>query len=113
MAIKPYSKEIEVQMCELHSRLNEKSRRLYAGVEASKLPYGGISYIAQLFNCSRDTVLKGIKELAETETLPQNRSRKEGGGRTPILKKTPDINEVFLQIVKEHTAGDPMDDTKK
>ena len=40
--IKPYTKEIEVQMLELYSRLPERSRRLYAGVEALKLPYGGI-----------------------------------------------------------------------
>jgi hypothetical protein len=25
----------------------------------------------------------------------------------------PDINDVFLSILKEHTAGDPMDETKK
>lgn len=111
--IEAYPKEIEAKMQELYNRLNEKDRRLYAGVEASKLPYGGISYIAELFGCSRDTVVKGIKELAKEKTLPQNRSRHDGGGRTPILKKASDINEVFLQLVKDHTAGDPMDETKK
>jgi transposase len=111
--IEPYSNEIEVQMQELYNRLPEKSRRLYAGVEALKLGYGGISYIAELFGCSRDTVSLGIKELAEEETLPQDRSRKDGGGRKPTLKKEPDLNEVFLEVVKEHTAGDPMDKTKK
>lgn len=87
MIIEPYSEEIEKQMQELYSRLPEKSRRLYAGVEALKLGYGGISYIAGLFSCSRDTVSLGIKELAEEETLAQGRSRKEGGGRTPVLEK--------------------------
>jgi hypothetical protein len=61
-------------MRELYSRLPEKSRRLYAGVEALKLLYGGISYIAELFGCSRDTISLGIKELAEAETLPKNRN---------------------------------------
>jgi hypothetical protein len=75
--IKPYTQEIEEPMQELYSRLPERSRRLYAGVEALKLPYGGISYLADIF-CSRDTVLKGIKELAEKETLLQNQSRKAG-----------------------------------
>jgi len=111
--IEPYSKEIEAQMQELYSRLPEKSRRLYVGVEASKLPYGGISYIAELFDCSRDTIARGIKELAEAETLPKNRNRKDGGGRTTVLEKEIDINEVFLALVKDHTAGDPMDETKK
>jgi hypothetical protein len=111
--IKPYAKAIDVQMLELYRRLLEKSRRLYAGVEALKLPYGGISYMAKLFDCSRDTVLKGIKELSEKETLPQNQSRKAGGGRKPVLEKEPDLNAVFLGLIKEHTAGDPMDDSKK
>lgn len=111
MITKPYSAEIEKQMQELYSRLPEKSRRLYAGVEALKLGYGGISYIAELFSCSRDTVSLGIKELAKEETLTQGRSRKKGGGRTPVLEKN--INEVFLNLLKEHTAGDPMDETKK
>jgi hypothetical protein len=87
MIIEPYSREIEKQMQGLYSRLPEKSRRLYAGVEALKFSYGGISYIATLFNCSRDTVSLGIKDLMEKETLAQGRSRKEGGGRTAVLKK--------------------------
>jgi len=111
--IEPYSKDIEAQMQELYGRLPEKNRRLYAGVEALKFPYGGISYIAGLFGCSRDTVSAGIKELAEAETLPKNRNRKTGGGRKLTLEKEPDINEVFLALIKEHTAGDPMDETKK
>jgi len=111
--MKPYTKEIEAHMQEFYSRICEKNRRLYAGVEASKLPYGGISYIAELFDCSRDTVYKGIKELADEDTLPQGRNRKDGGGRIPVLKKELDINSVFLQLLKEHTAGDPMDEKVK
>jgi hypothetical protein len=87
MIKEPYSIEIEKQMQELYSRLPEKSRRLYAGVESLKFSYGGISYIAELFNCSRDTVSLGVKELAEEEALAQGRSRKKGGGRTPVLEK--------------------------
>jgi hypothetical protein len=33
---------------EVFDRLSEKDKRLYAGVEALKLPYGVISYIAQV-----------------------------------------------------------------
>ena len=109
----PYSQELEAQMQEMYKRLPEKSRRLYAGVEALKLPYGGISYIAGLFSCARDTVLSGIKELNEKEVLPQNRNRKAGGGRTAILEKDSDINDVFLLLLKDHTAGDPMDEKVK
>ena len=103
----PYSQETETRMQELYNRLPEKNRRLYAGVETSKLGRGGVSYIANLFNCSRNTILRGIAELGEVEAL-EKRNRKSGGGRSPVLLKTPDINNVFLQLLKEHTAGDPM-----
>jgi hypothetical protein len=108
-----YSKEIEQQMQELYSRLPEKNRRLYAGVEAVKLGYGGISYIAQLFGCSRDTVSLGMAELAEKEALAEGRNRRKGGGRKPTIEQERDINDVFLALIKEHTAGDPMDETQK
>ena len=108
----PYTQETESRMQELYNRLPEKNRRLYAGVEASKLGRGGVSYIARLFNCSRNTILRGIKELGEEDVL-ENRNRELGGGRTPVLEKHPNINGVFLQILKEHTAGDPMDEKIK
>ncbi len=111
--ITPYPQEHEVQMQELYNRLPEKNRRLYAGIEALKLPYGGISYIARLFNCARDTILLGIQELNEEETLPDNRNRREGGGRPAVLDQDSNIDEVFLHLLKEHTAGDPMDETVK
>jgi hypothetical protein len=109
----PYSLEIEKQMQEMFSRLSEKDKRLYAGVEALKLPYGGISYIAQLFACSRNTILRGIIELGGKESIPGKRDRKAGGGRKQVIEKQADINEVFLSILKEHTAGDPMDEKVK
>ena len=111
--IESYPKEVEIQMQELYSRLSEKDKRLYAGIEASKLPYGGITYIAELFDCSRDTISTGIKELSEEEALPKNRSRKLGGGRKPTLEKEVGITEVFLQLLKDHTAGDPMNEAIK
>ena len=97
--MEPYPKEIEEHMQGLYGRLPEKSRRLYAGVEALKLPHGGVSYIAQLFGCSRDTIVRGIKELGEAETLAGTGSRQSGGGRKPVLEKRPDIHEVFLRLL--------------
>ncbi len=111
--IEPYANKIEIQMQELYKRLPEKSRRLYAGVEALKLPYGGITYVAKLFGCSRDTVRLGIEDLNKEETLAPDRNRRGGGGRKPELEKNPDLNVVFLLLIKEHTAGDPMDETIK
>jgi transposase len=111
----PYPVEIERQMQEMYIRLSEKDKRLYAGVEALKLPYGGISYIAELFNCSRNTVMRGIAELQGQEIIPRHRNRSNGGGRKQLveIKGNDDIDEVFLLILKEHTAGNPMDEKVK
>lgn len=111
--IEAYLQEIEEQMQEFYNRLPEKFKRLYAGIEAFKLSYGGITYIAELFKCSRNTVQLGIEELSAEDTLPQNRNRKKGGGRKAILEKELDINEVFLQVLIDNTAGNPMDETQK
>ena len=64
----------------------EKDKRLYAGVEALKFPYGGISYIAQLFSCSRNTIRRGINELKEKATIPKKRIEKRAVVENKLLK---------------------------
>ncbi len=48
-----YSPEIEEQMRIVYNSLSEKDRRIYAAIEAQKLPRGGISYIAEVLGCAR------------------------------------------------------------
>lgn len=79
-------------------------------MEALKLGHGGIGYIASLFACSRTTVCEGIKEL---HVLPEDASydpriRRPGAGRKPYEQTYPGIDEAFLEVVQNHTAGDPM-----
>lgn len=64
--MKPYSKKIESLMYTHYLNLSEKDRRLYAAVEAAKLDHGGVSYIAELFDCCRQTVASGLEELKKT-----------------------------------------------
>jgi hypothetical protein len=108
-----YPQKIELQMQELYKYLPERSRRLYAGVEASKLGHGGIVYISTLFSCSPNTILRGIDELLEKDRLNSERNRKKGGGRKSFVEKNPEANEAFLLILKEHTAGSPMNENVK
>jgi hypothetical protein len=61
--ITPYTFIMELGMQHFYNSLNEKDKRRYAGIEASKLDHGGISYIAELFNCSRQTVSAGLEEI--------------------------------------------------
>ena len=66
--------------------LDEKQRRLYAGLESIKLGHGGDQKIARLFGMDMHTVAKGRKELwgGEIET---DRVRRVGGGRKFLEKK--------------------------
>ena len=66
-AMKKYPKNIEDSMQYLYISLSEKDKRHYAAVEAEKLGHGGINYIAELFNCSRQTIYDGLAELKKKE----------------------------------------------
>ncbi len=59
----PYSEEIEESMYLFSQTLNERDLRHYAGLEASKLGYGGITYISQVLKIDFKTVQKGLVEI--------------------------------------------------
>ncbi|RKZ38684.1 MAG: ISAzo13 family transposase [Gammaproteobacteria bacterium] len=69
--------------------------------------------MATLFGCDEKTIRKGIKERANPESLEQTTIRRSGGGRKCEMSKNPDIDEIFWEILREHTAGDPMDEKIK
>ncbi len=111
--MKKYSKEIEDQIKDFYNSLSEKERRRYAGIEAIKLGYGGVSYISEILNCDYGTVLKGQKEINDGLDKNEARQRKEGGGRKSILLTREGIDEAFLEIIANSTAGSPMDENIK
>ena len=62
------------------STLDERQRRLYAGLESLKTGHGGDEYIAQLFGLDRHTVARGRAELL-SDAAPIAGVRRGGGGR--------------------------------
>jgi hypothetical protein len=68
------------------SLLDEKQRRLYAGLESSKLGRGGDRKVARLFGLDVHTVAKGRKELWSGQ-IKAERVRRSGGGRKLLEKK--------------------------
>jgi len=113
MKIQTYPTEIEVKMCDFYNSLSEKDRRRYAAIEAEKLGYGGASYIRKLFNCDNRTILHGKQDLNKDLSNENARIREVGAGRKPIIETSEGIDEAFLEIMEEHTAGSPMDETIK
>jgi len=116
-----YPEETEDLMRRYYENLNERDRRRYSGVEALKLGHGGKNYIAKVLGCSRKTVGKGAVEVSELPMrtvqerigkVPEKspKIRKTGGGRKKYWISNPEINEHFLGVLRDHTAGDPMNE---
>ena len=78
--------EIKASIILFYCTLNEKQKRLYAGLEALKLGKGGDKFISELLNLNIKTVAKGRKELLE-EDFEIDTVRSSGGGRKKKSKK--------------------------
>ena len=68
------------------SMLNERQRRLYAGLESLKLGHGGDAHIASLLGMDPHTVARGRQELMSGD-LSHDRVREAGAGRLSQEKK--------------------------
>lgn len=104
--------DIEEKMRHFYMTLSEKDRRRYAAIEALKLGHGGIVYIAQVLGCNRKTTTRGVLEIAALteESRYELRIRQAGGGRKRYEVSHPEIQSQFLDVLREHTAGNPMDE---
>lgn len=80
------SPELKAAVILFFSLLDEQQRRLYAGLEAYKLGYGGDRKISEFLGVGVHTVARGRRELFG-EQVHRERVRKEGGGRKPAEKK--------------------------
>lgn len=107
-----YDAATEKLMRSYYESLNEKERRRYAGMAALQYGHGGRTYIAQVLGCSRNTVSQGAKEVSNLSSKEvASRIRQTGGGRKPYTETFgAQLDEQFLQVLHNHTAGDPMDE---
>lgn len=78
--------ELKAAIIIFFSILNEKQRRLYAGLESMKIGQGGDSIISEMLNINDKTVRRGKNELLG-QTIDNETIRNSGGGRKEILKK--------------------------
>ena len=102
-----YKKEVEEFMVCFYNTLSEKDKRRYAAVEAKKLGHGGIKYISELLGCDEKTIMRGLTDLSSNPSH-EFHIRKKGSGRKKALDTIKNIEGVFLEVLKNHTAGDPM-----
>ncbi len=78
--------ELKAAIILFYSLLNEKQRRLYAGLESFKLGHGGDKKIAALLGLDSHTIAKGRREILGGD-IQAEYVRKKGGGRKPMEKK--------------------------
>jgi hypothetical protein len=69
------------------SLLNEKQRRLFAGLESIMWGYGGDKKIADLLGINKNTVAKGRRQLLG-QNVNGDTIRRSGGGRKPVKKNS-------------------------
>jgi hypothetical protein len=82
------SEETKAAIILFLSSLNEKQRRLYAGLESIRMGRGGDQRIASWTGLDVHTIGKGRRELLERD-LELERIRKPGAGRRSVEKKRP------------------------
>jgi Rhodopirellula transposase DDE domain len=99
--------------------LPEDHRRRYAAIEALKIGYGGVAYVARVLGMSRRTIYSGIRELEQMghDDPPHprrpsgdaRRTRRPGGGRPPLNERQPVLDEALTEVLDAHSAGSPTD----
>jgi hypothetical protein len=97
--------------------LPEDHQRRYAAVEALKLGFGGISYIAQVLGLSRGTIYQGLRELkrmvdSDDPQRPsgEGRIRRPGAGRPKESDRQAGLEEAAQKVLEAHSAGSPTDE---
>jgi hypothetical protein len=78
--------ELKAAIILFFSLLDEKQRRLYAGLESLKLGHGGDRRMAKLLGMGVGAVARGRRELMERD-VEVDRIRRSGAGRKPVEKK--------------------------
>lgn len=80
--------EVKTSIVLFFSLLDERQRRLYAGLESLKLGRGGDTILADFLGLDPHTVARGRQQLLDQE-IEAGRVRKPGGGRKRVEKKRP------------------------
>ena len=79
--------ELKAAIVLFSSLLDERQRRIFAGLEALKLGKGGDAAVARILKIDPHTVAKGRAELLARD-LEIDRVRRQGGGRKSVKKKS-------------------------
>ena len=105
-----HAESIKIKFDTLQPLLDERTRRIWAAVEAKALGRGGISRVAEATGMSRTTVRSGLRELemGAVVVAPGERQRRPGGGRKRLTERDPQLAAALERKLDPVTRGDPM-----
>jgi hypothetical protein len=105
-------KQIKTRYRSLAELMDERMRRQWAATEAQTHGWGGVSAVSFATGISRNTIRKGLAELALRKRQPKarvdSRLRKKGGGRKRLTESDPGLSAALEELVEPVTRGDPM-----
>ena len=105
-------RQIKLRYRSLGPLMDERLRRQWAATEAQAYGRGGLSAVSKATAMSRNTIRKGLAELAARKRNPKAvvaaRLRKEGGGRKRLTETDPGLSQALEQLVEPASRGDPM-----
>ena len=84
----------------LFAAADERMRRLFAGLLASKIGRGGIAKLALITGLHRNTIAQGQRELQQKRRLPAGRVRRRGAGRKHLEDKRPEHSRLCKSFCK-------------
>ena len=103
----------EQRMFDFYNSLSEKDRRRYAALEAMRIGNGGDTYIRSILHCDDRTIARGKQELEAGLSGEEPRIRQPGAGRKSIVDTVEELDDAFLAVLADNTAGSPVDETIK
>lgn len=87
--------------------LDERSRRIWTGVESMQIGIGGKTLLHEATGMSRRSIANGEQEIASRAEFDKG-IRRAGGGRKRKAEKIPNLVERVEALVEPYTKGDPM-----
>ena len=103
---------IKAKFAALAPLLDERTRRLWAAVEARAIGRGGIPRVAAATGLSQTTIRAGLRELdsqstSDTHKVTSERLRRPGGGRRALVAQDLGLLKALEALVDPVTRGDP------
>jgi hypothetical protein len=84
--------------------LNERTLRAFVAEKAMTLGYGGVTLVHRATGVARSTIKRGLQEMMDfmedpDSVLPEDRIRREGGGRIPLIYHHPELNDSIERVL--------------